>query len=256
MNSLCVTGTGSKTDVRLAIAGATFKNRQVSTLILTRTSGGVLVNGMLLDQQGALTSYANTLSRIRLVADAANAGQVSATVNDVALAVDQASPQIGGYQPISSGALTMALSIGGTAVTTTPLAVDAGGDYTLLVAGTAAAPTIALLADDNTPSTSTSVPVKMRLVNGLNNLDTPASLTAGGSLVAAGVAFGSASGYDTLAANSGTADILVNSAGATLFGLADQALVSGGIYTVFLLGDSTLADGANGSAMSLDRAGS
>jgi hypothetical protein len=254
--NLCVTGTGSKSDVRLAITGASFKDRQISTLILTRTSGGALLNGMLLEQQGALTSYANTLARVRLVADAANAGLVSATVNNVALAADQASPQIGGYQAISSGTLAMALSIGGTAVTTTPLTVDAGGDYTLLVAGTAAAPTIALLADNNTPSTSTSLPVKMRLVNGLNNLETPASTTAAGSLVASGVAFGSASAYDTLAANSGTADILVNSAGATLFQLADQTLVSGGIYTVFLLGDSPLGTGSGGSAMSLDRSGS
>jgi hypothetical protein len=254
--NLCVTGAGSKSDLRLAITGAAFKNKQISTLILTRTSGGVLVNGMLLDQQGSLVSYTNTLARVRLVADAANSGQVSATVNNVALAVDQISPQIGTYQSISSGALTMSLSIGGTAVTTTPLTVDAGGDYTLLVAGTAAAPTIALLADNNTPSTSTSLPVKMRLVNGLNNLDTPASLTASGSLVASGIAFGSASGYGTLAANSGTADILVNSGGATQFSLADQTLVSGGIYTVFLLGDSTLGNASSGSSMILDRSGS
>jgi hypothetical protein len=250
--NICVTGTGNKIDLRLAAPSVAFANQQVSTLILTHSAGGVLLNGMLLNQQGALTPFTNSLARVRLVADAAGNGTVSATVNNVVLATDQHSPQVYDYQPITSGPLTLALSIDGTAVTTTPLTTAAGADYTLLVAGTPGAPTIALLPDDNTPSSSIAVPVKMRLVNGMNNLGVPASLTAAGTPVGTAIPFGAASTYQSLASNDGTADVQVTAAGSTLFDLPDQTLSSGGVYTVFLLGDLTVQPLA-GSTMRLDR---
>jgi hypothetical protein len=199
---------------------------------------------MLLNQQGALTAYTNSIARVRLVADAAAGGFVSGTVNGVPLAADLQSPSIGKYQAVQSGPLTLALSIGGVPITTTPLTVGAGADYTLLVAGTSAAATVALLPDNNMPSTSTVNPVKMRLVNGLNNLAAPASLTAGGSLVASNIGFGAASAYTTLAADStGTADIVISAATIQPFTILDQTLLSGGVYTVFLLGDTTVQNG-------------
>ncbi|HEX4510532.1 MAG TPA: DUF4397 domain-containing protein, partial [Burkholderiaceae bacterium] len=42
--NICVTETGDKGDVRLSVPAVTFKQGQISTLILTRTSGGVLLN--------------------------------------------------------------------------------------------------------------------------------------------------------------------------------------------------------------------
>jgi hypothetical protein len=254
--NICATGTGNQADLRLAVVGATFANQQVSTLILTRTPGGVLLNGALLTQQGPLTAYPNNLARVRLVADATAGGVVSATVNGVQVSPDLVSPAIApAYQAVPSGQLTMSLSIDGTAVTTTPLTATAGADYTLLVAGNAGAATIALLPDNNTPSTSTSSPVKMRLVNGLNNSASTASLTAGSTQIAQAVAFGTASAYATLPANTtGTANITVKagSPAAIVFALPNETLDSGAVYTVFLLGDAQQGSTA-GSDMITDR---
>mgnify|MGYP003353074679 FL=1 len=63
-----VTGYNSKTDVRLDIPSVTLSSTQVSTLVLTATSGGVLVNGMHMIQQGAVTNYPNSTTRVRMVA--------------------------------------------------------------------------------------------------------------------------------------------------------------------------------------------
>jgi hypothetical protein len=250
--NVCVVGTGNKQDLRMAANGVQFANQQISTLILTHTAGGTLLNGMVMNQQGTITPFTNSLARVRVVADAALGATVSATINDIALATEQNSPTILDYAAIPSGALTMALTIGGTAVTTTPLTASAGTDYTLLVAGTAGAATVAFLTDDNTPSTSTTLPVKMRLVNGLNGSTGTASLTAGGSSVAAGVPFGIGSAYKTLAAADGTAEIIVSDAGLTLLDLTSQTLQSGGVYTVFLIGDLSSTPPAAGSNMILD----
>jgi hypothetical protein len=247
--NVCVTATGNKADLRLAANAVPFANQQVSTLILTHTTGGTLLNGLVMNQQGTVTPFSNSLARVRLVADAAGGASVSATLNSIPLAVDAGSPTIGDYTAIPSGPLTMSLAISDVPVTTTPQTVTAGTDYTLLVAGTAGAATIALLQDDNTPSTSVSLPVKMRLVNGLNGSTGTASLTSTGTLVASGIAFGASSSYKTLAASDGLADVQAVGSGVT-FDLSTQTLLSGGVYTFFFIGDA--ATSATGSALRTD----
>ena len=165
---VCVTGTGDRTDLRLDIPALTLTSQQIATLILTKTRGGVLMNGMLLDQQGTLTTYANTSARLRLVADAAGGGVVSASANGTTLGASYASPTVSAWRTVAAGDLALTLSIDGVAITRTGLAAAAGGDYTLLVAGSAGAPTINLLTDDDSAPTSTSLPVRMKFVNGLN----------------------------------------------------------------------------------------
>jgi hypothetical protein len=244
--NVCVTGTGSKTDLRFAANAVKFADTEVATLILTHTSGGTLLNGMVLEQQGALTAFTNTLARVRVISDAANGATVSATINNVVLASAQPSPNIGDYAAIPSGPLTMVLSIGTTAVTTTPLTATAGSDYTLLVASTAGAATVELLPDDNKPSTSTTVPVKMRLINGLNGIGSiTASATANGTSVASGIPFGAASSYKLLASSDGTATVLVNYGADAPLSFLNQTLQSGGIYTIFLIGDAPTATNSN-----------
>jgi hypothetical protein len=68
------------------------------------------------------------------------------------------------------------------------------------------------------------------------------------------VPFGAASAYTNLAANDGTADIFVSSGGATQFELVDQTLLSGGVYTMFLLGDESIIINGTTGILSLDRA--
>ena len=234
---VCVTGTGDRTDLRLDIPALTLTSRQIATLILTKTGGGVLMNGLLLNQQGTLTSYANTNARLRLVADAASGGTVSASANGTTLGAGVVSPTVGAWRTVSAGDLALTLSIDGVAVPKTGLSVTAGGDYTLLVAGSAGAPTINLLADDDSAPTSTSLPVRMKLVNGLNGATGGAMLTANGVVVGDSVAFGAASDDANIAASSAAADLQATSAGTTLWEVSGQTLASGSVYTVFLLGD-------------------
>ena len=240
---VCVTGTGDRTDLRLDIPALTLTSRQIATLILTKTGGGVLMNGLLLNQQGTLTSYANTNARLRLVADAASGGTVSASANGTTLGAGVVSPTVGAWRTVSAGDLALTLSIDGVAVPKTGLSVTAGGDYTLLVAGSASAPTINLLADDDSAPTSTSLPVRMKLVNGLNGATGGAMLTANGVVVGDSVAFGAASDDANIAASSAAADLQATSAGTTLWEVSGQTLASGSVYTVFLLGDATAPKG-------------
>jgi len=237
--NICVTGTGDKTDLRLSIPSVTMTNKQISTLILTKSTGGYLMNGLLLKQQGDLTAYDNTSARLRLVSDAASSGTVSATLGTTTLGSAVTSPTVGSYKLVTAGALTLNTSIGGSSLADTALTLTAGADYTLLVAGTVASPTINLITDDNAPSTSTTDPVKIRLVNGVNGLSTGLSLTADGADVADAIAFGDSSTPVNVAVSSSSGSNLTATAGSLSWALTNQTLSSGNVYTVFMLGDSS-----------------
>ena len=94
---VCVTGAGDRGDLRLDLPSLTLKDQQITTLVLTATPGGVLVNGVQVDQQDAVTARTNPSARVRVVADAANRATVSATVNGTTLASGLASPVVGSY---------------------------------------------------------------------------------------------------------------------------------------------------------------
>jgi len=149
------------------------------------------------------------------------------------------SPTVGSYKLVTAGALTLNTSIGGSSLADTALTLTAGADYTLLVAGTVASPTINLITDDNAPSTSTTDPVKIRLVNGVNGLSTGLSLTADGADVADAIAFGDSSTPVNVAVSSSSGSNLTATAGSLSWALTNQTLSSGNVYTVFMLGDSS-----------------
>jgi len=76
----------------------------------------------LLDQQGALTSYPNSIARVRVIADAASSGSVSATINGVSLSGDAVSPSINSYVAVPSGAVTGTYEINDTPISGVALA--------------------------------------------------------------------------------------------------------------------------------------
>jgi hypothetical protein len=237
--NLCVTTAGDKTSLLLSTA-LTLTKGEIATLILTHTSGGVLLNSAVLDQQGAYTAHANTIARIRAVANAASAKLVSATVNNVSLVADAPSPSVGSYVTVPAGTLTTTLVIDGTTITGTTLGTAvAGNDYTLLVSGTAGSPTPVLITDDNTPSTSTSLPVKARVINGLNGTSGSLSVTVDSKAVGT-AAFNSASTpYVTLAATTGTSTVRATTSGTSPAALINQTFASGSVYTIFVFGDAS-----------------
>ncbi|MFL6629042.1 MAG: DUF4397 domain-containing protein [Vitreoscilla sp.] len=242
--NLCVTANGDKSNVLLDIPTFTLKDQQVSTLILTRTPGGVLLNAALLNQQGALTPFANSIARVRIVADAAAtgnvAGTVSATVNGVSLAGDAVSPSINDYVTVPSGAVSGTYQINDTTISGAALAdLVAGTDYTLFIGGTISAPTITLIKDNNTPSTSSSLPVEARVLNGVNGINGTVTVNAGGKQVGSNVAFGAASTYTPITAFAGTATLNVSIGGVAQQPQINQTFTSGGVYTILVYGDST-----------------
>ena len=238
--NLCVTSAGDKSTVLLDIPTFTLKNQEIATLILTRTSGGVLLNGALLDQQGALTSYPNSISRVRIIADAASGGTVSATINGVSLAGDAVSPSIDSYIAVPAGAVTGTYAINDTPISGVSLSnLTAGSDYTLFVGGTTSAPTVTLIQDNNTPSTSASLPVEARVLNGVNGVNGTVTANAGGKQVGSNVAFGAASAYTAITSYTGTATLNVSIGGVAQPAQANQTFTSGGVYTILVYGDSS-----------------
>jgi hypothetical protein len=229
-----VTGVGNKADIRLYLPAIVIANLQVTTLVLTSTTGGVLVDGWLMTQLGAISAQANTSARIRVAANVAALGTVVATANGVSLdASTLVSPALDTYAVVPSGALTVSAVVGGATFTPALPAVAAGTDNTLLVAGTAAAPQFFLLSDNNTLPLGGAA--KLRLVNGVNGLAGNISLTADASLIAQNVAFGTASTAVTLATSGNVSSLQVTLAPPFTVPPYNLTLQSEGVYSVFIL---------------------
>ena len=231
---LCVTAAGDKTNLRLDIPSVTLKDGEIATVILTPSTGGVLLNGLVLDQQGSLVAASNASARMRLAVGATGGAQVTATANGVSLGTNLPTPAVGSYVLIPSGKITLVTTVGGTALADPGLTAPPGADLTLLVAGPAGTAPV-LIADNNSASTSTANPVKLRLVNGMSG-SAPATLTDNYINVGGVAAFGTSSGYGQVQASAALA-LLQASAGTTqLCQSVNVTLTSGGVYSVFLLG--------------------
>ena len=242
---LRVTGAGDPNDLRLDIASITLAAKKFNTIVLTGGTGGVLVNGTLIEQQGAVKALKNTKARIRVVASVDSGGNVASTFGTTTLVGSLRSPSVGPYALVDAGAGTLTMRINGAAYSTTTQTFAAGADYTVLAYGSAAAGKLLLLTDDNRlPSTTTRV--KVRLVNGINGSD-PLTLSVDYLALASSVTAGSASAYATANSNSSVqlqvtsaaaADPLYQTTTTTPFNLVGQ-----GVYTVFMLSGNTTPTG-------------
>jgi hypothetical protein len=235
---IVVTGAGNKADVRLDLPSVTLADQQIATVVVTATPGGVLVHGLLLNQRAEAVAQKNTLARVRVVAGVAAGGAVSVQANGVALSSGITSPAIVPYTTMPAGAVTGELRVnGGTAVALPAFTAVPGADVTLMVLGTAAAPSAFVLQDNNKPATAGNA--KLRLVHGVNGLGGNATLTADYGLVASDIPFGQASVSTSLVVgNPVRLEVTSPAAAARLF-LADEAnLQATKVYTVFMLGDA------------------
>src|SRR5205814_1964989 len=119
----------------------------------------------------------------------------------------------------------------------------AGYDYTLVVYGSlSGTPAAALLVDDNRISETSTSYAKVRLVHTVTDLSSsPLTLSVNGSTVASNVAYGTASDYASLASTS-AGYLQVWSPSASIYASTSTnvlPLVSGGTYTMFMLGTSS-----------------
>jgi hypothetical protein len=237
-----VTGSGNASDLRLDVSGIVLTSQEVGSLVLTPSVGGTLVNGGLLAQQATYTAGRNPNARVRLAAATTGGAIVSASAGASApIAANFTSPAVGPYALVPAGA-ALNISVNGASVGAPATAVVAGSDTTLLVYGSAAAPTASLVTDDNHLPTLTSN-LKLRLLNGITGAAPPLSLDAAFAVVASNIAPGTASGYSVIASSTALQlDVLsANSltpvwSSSTLS--APLSVPGNAVFTLFMLGDA------------------
>jgi hypothetical protein len=232
--NVCVTTTGDKTDIRLAIPSFVLSEKRIVTVILALGSGGYLMNAIVVDQQAAVAQALNPSARARVATSVPTAVDVS--VNGTQIAAGLTSPNVGPYTLVSQGTVTV--KVNGQDVTpATPFSAAPGGDFTVLLTGTG---TATLFADDNTPSSSTARPVKLRLVNGLNGATGTATLTLNNVIVGNGAPPAQASGYTQVASSAGLARLEARIGVVSYYLTQTATLESNRVYSLFLLGDGTV----------------
>lgn len=247
-----VTGVGNKNDLRLDIPAVTFDSASVNSLIFSATSSGTLVNGTKLVQKGAVTSFTNTLSRVRMINGLAGAAYASSTIQGKTLLLNSPAPNRVDYVSLPAGASNLVVNVNGSPITLPSGAptMAAGADYTYLLYGTAAAPQFTVLTDDNRLPT-TSGNVKIRLINALAGTNNPlASLVVDNTTRAANLAAGTSSTPDgTLSSSTGsTVQVWSPLIGSSpiynpgTFGNTTSLtpLIANGVYTAIIMGDSTV----------------
>lgn len=240
-----VTGAGNKNDLRLDLPSLALPAGGVSTLILTSTDGGVLVNGIQLVQQGTVSKQFNTTARTRLVAAVGEGASVFGQWGDAALMPQGSAPAIGDYKAVQAAAPgTLSLKVNGADVSFTAPTLAAGKDYTLLLWGPASAPVLKVLEDDNRLPTNANQ-AKMRLINGVANSTNGLTLSVDYSPLATNVQAGTTS--SPVAVNASASSFLsVNTPTlvSPVFSVTGLPVTAGGVYTVFMMGTNNTMVGS------------
>ncbi|MDP8983798.1 MAG: DUF4397 domain-containing protein [Pseudomonadota bacterium] len=243
-----VTAAGSQTDIRLdSVTGITFSSEEILSVIITGTSGGVLVNGAVLPQQGSLTVISNPYARVRAAAAIPSGQNLSATLGGTNLLGSAAANTVSNYVLVSAGAQTLNLVLTGTTLPTSTQTLTAGDDYTVLVSNGSAVTgtTTTLIADDNRyPSTSTYA--KVKLVNAMSGgAGDPVSLNVNYTPVASAIALSQASPSVEVTAGTNTEiDTVDATTSTTLFTNTTATLNGSGVYSLFMFGSATAPIGA------------
>lgn len=243
---LRITAAGNKTDVRLDVPVVVLASKQISTLVLTASKGGLMVNSLMLAQQGGIQRQDTQQARVRLVAAVTDSAVVRASLGSTSListaanAGEITSPSLDGYVLVPVGAWAATVTVNGQVLAVPSKTLSSGQDYSFMVHGPSAAPTSSWLDDDNRlPSDATQV--KLRLINGLADSTAALAMKLDGNSVAGAVALGAASDYalvKPVAAGGSNGRLLISAAGVPtpIYTSASQTLNAGGSYSVFVVG--------------------
>jgi hypothetical protein len=237
---ITLTGTGKPSDIRLDLPSVTLDSTGVATLIATATSGGRLVNGMVLKQQSTVSNLPTAKARVRVAAtmSSANAASVNASIGGLSVLPSTLAPQIGAYTTVDAGAPVLDLRVNGIALNTSNPTLKAGGDYTLLVWGTAASPQLSVLSDDNRLPTASGT-AKIRLINGLSGAATGLGMAMDYSSIASNVAPGSSSSAAVVNASATASLLTVNSPASStaIYSNASLIVPTSAVFSLFMMGD-------------------
>ncbi len=229
--TIIATKPNNPADIRFINESVNLAGGQAEVVAFTPTSGGGLVNGMLIVQGGTATSMAMNYARVRIAAELPTANTpVAATVGTTAVVASNA-PYVGPYSLVPAGGPLTSITVAtNTTVTPPTTTLTAGSDYTLVVYGST--PTAALFADDNGyPGNSVA---NIRVVNAA-----PSSGTVNLYLNAT---FTTSATYATTAAASSYVGITpstsesISLVGSTVISLPSSTtnFVAGSVYSVFV----------------------
>jgi hypothetical protein len=246
---LRVTGPNDIADLRLDVPNITLENKQVAALILSESSGGVLVEASMLPQQGSLTQYTNTKARVR-GAVGINSGSVATLrIGDTTILNTQSASVISTYSQVEAGSVPVFLLIDGNPVPVENQTLAAGADYTMLLWSDAAGSHATLIADDNHLPTDTT-DAKIRLLNGYSAQGVPLTLSVNFFPVAQGTALGTASSYTEVDAGTDIPLDVNNTTNAADVTSRESDLQASGVYTLLVV---SAADGTATATIRKDR---
>jgi hypothetical protein len=242
-----VTAAGSQTDIRLdSVTGITFSSLEILSIVVTGTSGGVLVNASVIPQQGTLTAVNTPYARVRAAAGIPSGSNLTASLGGTTLLSTAAANTVSQYSLVQAGTETLNLTLNGGALAPSDQTLLAGGDYTVLVLnGTSVAGTTASLISDDNRLPSTSAYAKIKLVNAMSALGDPLTMNVNYTPVASAIALGSASSSTevTAGANSEVDTVDANTS-TTLFTNTTATLTNSEVYDLFMFGSATSTVGA------------
>jgi len=227
-----VTPSNTKSQILLD-TNVTLGDQQIVTVALTPSSGGILLDGAILVQQGDYAAARNTNSRVRLASAVTDGATVTASAGAVAIGTDLA-PSMDNYVTVPA-ANPLNIAVNSASVGAPATTLQAGGDYTLLVYGPSGSATAALIADDNRLPTTAGL-TKIRLINGST---AQLTLNAAQAQIGSSIAPGSATVYDTISVTSG-ANVAIGVAAPgnnSVFSYIGPLAVPS-VYTVFVGGSS------------------
>ncbi|MGS0756613.1 DUF4397 domain-containing protein, partial [Roseateles sp. GG27B] len=119
----------------------------------------------------------------------------------------------------------------------------AGADYTLLVWGSASAPQVTVLADDNRLPAAAGT-AKMRMLNGVAGTQTGLTLSLDYSALATNVLPGTASVMVGVpSSTSSLLSVTSPSSSTPVYSIAALPVVANGVYTTFILGGTNNTTG-------------
>ena len=246
---LRVTGANDVNDLRLDIPTVTLDNKKVATLILTETTSGMLVDALLLPQQGSLTQFVNTKARVRAAVGMSSGSMASLRVGGVNIINGQGRGVISAYSQVEAGNVAVTLLVDGAQVSVDNQTLVAGGDYTVLIWSDAAGTRASLIADDNhVPTTANDT--KIRLLNGLSTQGVPLTLYVNFFPYAEATQLGTASTYADVDSGTDFQVDVYNAVTAASLLSREADLQASGVYTLLVFGK---ADGTVDSTLRKDR---
>lgn len=236
-----VTAAGNKSDLRLDIPSVNLDSTKVNTLVLTSATGGVMVNGLLLAQQGAVTKFENGLAKVRVISSLPRTATVSAKLNGTSVLDNAGSPAVTtGYSDITvTNGVKVDWSVNSVAQAAKQLTLDRSAVYGMLIWGDVGAPQLTALKEDNALPTTLNT-AKVRVLNGVAGLGNVA-LYVNASPVVSNVAPGTLSS-SYMATTTSEVQFDVRAGAPTVF-TAKKTLTAGKVYTILLSGTPGAIEG-------------